>query len=177
MLSRLTDCIKFRYQIEGQIYAHVWCFFNLQDWAAGGVSVCLLRGLSNNGSDEEPRNLFGQTYDGAPLTSGLSGGCKLGSRKRILQQLLCTVVPIRGILSCNKHLLHPRSGFPSPILKISAIFHQSAKRTDVLTEGLKKRMLQSLHTTRDFESRIVSNVYEHRIRVFTYSDATCRNTL
>lgn len=56
------------------MYEQFWDFFNLQDWTADGISSCLLKELSNVGTENKPSKLVVPTYDGTPVMSGLSGG-------------------------------------------------------------------------------------------------------
>ena len=54
---------------------------NLQDGTADGVSSCLLKELSNVGTENKPSKLVVRTYNGTPVTSGLSGGVPSKSKE------------------------------------------------------------------------------------------------
>jgi hypothetical protein len=72
-ISCYTTGTLFQYLIEEWMY-EFWDFFNLQDGTADGVSSCLLKELSNVGTDNKPSKVVVSAYDGTPVMNGLSGG-------------------------------------------------------------------------------------------------------
>lgn len=155
--------IVFRYIHNGMTYERFWGFFNLDGQNAESISLCILNVLGKNFLNQ-PNKIIAQTYDGASVMSGRSGG---------VQAKIKAVYPNAHYIHCYAHQLnlimekaasqnHGARVFFCSLSAFPTFFSRSAQRLSALDAAVARRIPSASATRWNFKSRTVNTVYEYR---------------
>lgn len=154
--------IIFRYVLDGKIYERFWGYFRPEGHTAENISKAILNELI---SLEVPADkLIAQSYDGASVMSGAKGGVQAIIRQQYpyAYYIHCYAHQFNLILekaaSCHKKL----KIFFADIQSFATFFSQSAKRTAILDDIVKKRLPRAVPTRWNFKSRTINSIYENK---------------
>ena len=156
--NHLQNVVVFRYIVSGKVVERFWTFCDLQKGNAKNISAnvisCLNIILPN----------VAQCYDGASVMSGQHRGvqsivrraysythyvhCYAHQRNLVLQQATSQIDSVR--------LFFPH------LHSFSVFFSHSTKRVSCLDDCVAIRINRPVQTRWNFESRIVSTVFEHK---------------
>lgn len=154
--------IVFRYLLDGQPVERFFQFLQPSGHDAESLTNSIIAVLSKIEHSQE--KLIGQTYDGASV---MSGGNK-GVQTRIKE-----IYPKAHFVHCFAHQLNlvltkamsinsSVRVFFANLTGLCTFFSQSAQRTAVLDEVVKRRLPRSVPTRWNFNSRSVNTVFESK---------------
>ncbi|CAH1961462.1 unnamed protein product [Acanthoscelides obtectus] len=171
----------FRYLHEGEIQERFWRFLSVTDKTAEGLAKCIEEELGPLLKDS-PHKLIAQTYDGANVMSGSSGGVQTKIKQKYQNA---------HFIHCYAHqlnLIMQRAASQNPKVKVffsnlSAIpsfFSNSTHRCDLLEKIVKTKMPKVAPTRWNYNIRTVSAVFENReslIDCFRELENKCDKTI
>lgn len=139
-------------------------FLTIQNANAESIATALLDRLSTILPNGQKNKVIAQTYDGATVMRGSTGG---------VQRKIIDVYKNAHYVHCYAHQLNliiqqatshiPRIGtFFSDLGGFSAFFSRSHKRIAVLDQVVAHRLPRASTTRWNFQSRAVNTVYEHK---------------
>lgn len=156
--------VIFRYIVKGKPTERFWNFIAPEKHDAETLTTCLLKEIEKLGINDHKDKLISQTYDGANVMRGSSGG---------VQAKLREIYPKAEYIHCHAHQLNlvmlnaasvnrnVRTFFAN-LQAICAFFSTSPKRTAVLDQVVKRRLPRSIPTRWNFHSRSVNTVFENK---------------
>ena len=163
--NHLQNVVVFRYIVSGKVVERFWSFCDLPQGNAENISANVISCLNSilPGAHDKQK-LVAQCYDGASVMSGQHRGvqsivketypnahyvhCYADQLNLILQQATSQIVSVRV--------------FFAHLNAFSIFFSHSTKRVSCLDDCVAIRIPRSVQTRRNFESRIVSTVFEHK---------------
>lgn len=154
--------VIFRYTLDGNIYERFWGYIRPQGHNAENISDAILKELDSLGVP--PTKLIAQSYDGASVMSGTTGGVQAIIRQKYPYAYFihCYAHQFNLILekaaSCHKKL----KIFFADIQSFATFFSQSAKRTAFLDEIANRRLPRAVPTRWNFKSRTINSIYENK---------------
>lgn len=167
----------FRYVYEGKVHERFWGFFQIKDKTAEGIKQSILQEIDPLVS-KTPQKLIAQTYDGANVMSGKTGGVQAKIKEKY---------PYAYFVHCYAHQLNlfmQKSAsqnarvriFFQNLSAIPAFFSNSSHRCDILQEIVKKRLPRVATTRWNYNIRSVNVIFENQtalIEVFQEIENTC----
>ena len=163
--NHLQNVVVFRYIVSGKVVERFWSFCDLPQGNAENISANVISCLNSilPGAHDKQK-LVAQCYDGASVMSGQHRGvqsivketypnahyvhCYAHQLNLILQQATSQIVSVRV--------------FFAHLNAFSIFFSHSTKRVSCLDDCVAIRIPRSVQTRWNFESRIVSTVFEHK---------------
>lgn len=158
--------IVYRYVVKGKPVERFWSFISPPQHGAKTLASCLLAELQKHKLDtqENSHKLIAQTYDGASVMSGSSGG---------VQALIKKTFPNAEYVHCYAHQINLVMGkaasvnrnvriFFATLQGICTFFSVSPQRTAILDSVVKKRLPRASNTRWNFLSRSVNTVFDHK---------------
>lgn len=153
-----------RYESNGRIYERFMGYLKPEGHTADIIAAVILDQLRILNIDKTPEKLIAQSYDGASVMSGHTGG---------VQAKVKIVYKNAEFIHCYAHqlnLIMQHAASQNKQVKIffahlegfSTFFSRSAKRTAVLTEVVKKRLPRGSNTRWNFHIRTVSTVHGYK---------------
>ena len=163
--SYQQNVVVFNYIADGKVVERFWLFGKFPQGDAETISTQVLSCIGDVlPKIEDKYKLISQSYDGAPVMSG---------SQRSVQSIVKEVFPNPHYVNCYAHqlnlVLHQvASQIPSIRIFFANLngfldfFCRSTKRIACLDECAAKRIPRSVQTRWNFQSRIVSTVFEHK---------------
>ncbi|XP_065070319.1 zinc finger MYM-type protein 1-like [Rhopilema esculentum] len=163
--NHLQNVVVFRYITSGKIVERFWTFCDMPQGDAATISSNVLSCLDNIlPGTHEKQKLVAQCYDGASVMSGQHRG---------VQSIVKDAYPNAHYVHCYAHQLNlvlqqavsHITGvrvFFANLNAFSVFFSRSPKRVSCLDECVARRIPRSVQTRWNFQSRIVSTVFEHK---------------
>lgn len=156
--------IVYRYVIKGKPVERFWGFLSPPQHDARTLATCIIEQLEIHRLNENPQKLIAQTYDGASVMAGSSGG---------VQAIVKSTYPNAEYVHCYAHQLNLVMSkaasinrnvkiFFSSLQGICTFFSNSPQRTAILDEVVKKRLPRACPTRWNFLSRSVNTVFHHK---------------
>ena len=158
--------IVFRYVVKGKPVERFWSFISPPHHDAQALASCLLAELHKHDLHTQGNagKLIAQTYDGAAVMSGSTGG---------VQALIKRVYPNAEYVHCYAHqvnLVMVKAAsinrnvriFFANLQGICTFFSVSPQRTSILDSIVKKRLPRASNTRWNFLSRSVNTVFDHK---------------
>lgn len=142
-----------------------YCFSNLKDSTADAISASILNELNLIFPEHcGKEKLIAQSYDGASVMRGASGG---------VQKQIRDIYPNAHYVHCYAHqlnLIMEQAAskisrvriFFKELGGITAFFSRSPKRTEVLEQIVAKRIPRGSATHWNFNIRAINIIHEHR---------------
>ena len=169
--------IVYRYVVKGKPVERFWGFLSPSQHDAKTLATCVLEQLEKHKLNENPKKLIAQTYDGAYVMSGSSGG---------VQAIVKNVYPNAEYVHCYAHqvnLVMSKAAsinrnvkiFFSSLQGICTFFSNSPQRTAILDKVVKKRLPRACPTRWNFLSRSVNTVFNHKTDIIECMDQILEN--
>ena len=144
-------------------FERFWGFFNPEGQNAGAISTCILKEIDDIFKDK-PHKIIAQTYDGASVMSGATGG---------VQSKIKNYYPNAHYIHCYAHqlnLLMERAASQNKSARIffcnlsafPSFFSRSPQRLSSLDAVVSRRIPSGSATRWNFKSRTVNVVCEHK---------------
>uniref|UniRef100_A0A673AEA0 TTF-type domain-containing protein n=1 Tax=Sphaeramia orbicularis TaxID=375764 RepID=A0A673AEA0_9TELE len=137
---------------------------SLQNATADSVATALLERLSSIIPAEHKTKLISQSYDGASVMRGATGGVrtKVQAVYENAHHVHCYAHQVNLVMQkVTSHMTKVRQFF-FDVTGLSDFFSRSPKRTGVLDKVVVHRLPRSSAARRNFPSRAVNTVYEHK---------------
>lgn len=95
--NKFQMAIIYRYLVEGKLVERFWGFCTPQKHDARTLASCILQELAYHKINETPHKMIAQTYDGASVMAGSSGG---------VQAIIKQQYPNAEYIHCHAHQLN-----------------------------------------------------------------------
>ncbi|PSN33785.1 hypothetical protein C0J52_17216 [Blattella germanica] len=161
--TKVQLAMLLRYIIDGKPQERFWKFLNSTGHNASAFSECILTELEPI-IGNSPNKLIAQTFDGASVMRGESGG---------VQKLLKDKYEYANFVHCHAHqanLVMSKAGsinrqariFFSNLSGICSFFSNSSQRTGILDAMVQGRLPQGSNMRWNFQSHGLNTVFEYR---------------
>ena len=177
--NKFQIAIVYRYVVKGKPVERFWSFISPPQHDAKTLASCLLEELNKHRLDKDDNSakLIAQTYDGASVMSGSTGG---------VQAIIKKSFPTAEYVHCYAHQVNLVMGkaasinrnvriFFSNLQGICTFFSVSPQRTAVLDAVVNRRLPRASNTRWNFLSRSVNTVFEHKNDIIQCMDEILKN--
>ncbi|XP_078522463.1 zinc finger MYM-type protein 1-like [Lissotriton helveticus] len=164
--TQTQSVLVFRYiDASNKVVERFYCFNQLKDSSAHTIATTLLQELNNVFPEtSDKKKVIAQSYDGASVMSGSSGG---------VQKKVRDVYPNAHYVHCYAHQLNlimeqavsrisKVKHFFAIVGGLPAFFSRSPKRTEVLLDIVSRRLPKVATTRWNFHIRTVTMIYDYR---------------
>ena len=161
--EKVQLAIVYRYEINGSIHERFWGFFNPEDQTANSIAECILKQLDRIFKDDR-RKIIAQTYDGASVMSGNTGGVqtKVKEHYPLAQYVHCYAHQLNLIMEKAASQNQSARVFFCSLSAFPAFFSRSPQRVAALEAVVARKVPGGSATRWNFKSRTVNMIYEHR---------------
>lgn len=156
--------VVFRYIVENKPVERFWKFLKPKQHNAESLAACILEELKTLEMNQTPLKLIAQTYDGASVMSGTSGGVQTIIKRTYTNAsyIHCYAHQLNLVMMKAASINRQVKVFFSNIQGLCAFFSNSPQRTSILDEIVRKRLPRPVATRWTFHSRTVSTIHNHR---------------
>ncbi len=164
-ISTQTQLVLVLRYIDGKHAVQEWFFefVPILSTTAGSIADAILERLNSVLTEDDKCKLIAQAYDGASVMRGERAGVqqKVWEERKNAHYLHCYAHQLNLIMQqATSHIPAVRVFF-SDLSGISSFFTWSPKRTALLDQIVARRLPRASSTRWNFNSRIVSTVYEN----------------
>ena len=155
--------LVFRYEHKGQPYERFWGFLKPEGQNADAISDCILNEVNPLFKDK-PERVIAQTFDGASVMSGATGGVQAKIKEHY---------PNAHFVHCYAHqlnLIMERAASQNQSARVffldlaafPAYFSRSPQRLSALESVVARRIPSCSATRWNFKSRTVNTIFENK---------------
>ena len=155
--------IVYRYIVNNRPVERFWKFISPTQHSALSLASVLKEDLLVHIGDA-PEKLISQSYDGASVMSGSSGGVQAILKKDFINAhfIHCHAHQLNLIISQAASINRQVRIFFSDLSGFSTFFSHSPQRTAVLDKIVGHRLPRTIKTRWNFNSRVVNSVFEYK---------------
>ncbi|KAL2085016.1 hypothetical protein ACEWY4_020534 [Coilia grayii] len=165
-VSTQTQLVLVLRYIDSNNAVHERCFefLPLTESTSTSIANVILERLNSLFSDDDREKLIAQAYDGASVMRGEKAGVQRKVREHFpnAHYVHCYAHQLNLIMQQATSHISKVKVFFSELSGISTFFSRSPKRTSILDQVVTRRLPRASATRWNFNSRIVSTVYENR---------------